>query len=108
MRVPLQTPPPKAPRLVRARVHRVELKARNFDRMTALAGCADDSDRARLIGVDLKTIRRARRGILGEVFMARTVAALRPYAETIAEQLGLDVTLDNLFGVVARQSKAAA
>lgn len=78
--------------------------------MTELAGCVDDDDRARLIGVDVKTVRRARRGILGEVFMARTVAALRPHAGAIQLKLGVEVTLDELFNVVPNRprTKAAA
>lgn len=77
----------------------VKLRAAQFDSMTIAAGCADDADRAALIGVDAKTISRARRGILGEVFMARTVVALRRHSAEIIAATGTAPSLDALFEV---------
>ena len=77
----------------------VRLRHEPFALMTRVLGCENDTQRAALIGVRPRTIRRAKDGILGEVFMARTIIALRRHSAALAE-CGLTPTLDALFEVV--------
>lgn len=71
---------------------------RSFCIMAQVAGASNDGERAALIGVDPKTVWRARQGILGHTFMAKCVAGLRRHAEELSVY-NLHPTLDALFVV---------
>jgi hypothetical protein len=86
---------------------KLQLRAEQFDLMTRVVGYASDAARARLLGVNERTMRRARQGIIGEVFVAHTVAALRRHEDALAER-NLYPTLDSLFEVVELASERAA
>jgi hypothetical protein len=85
----------------------IRLRVDRFELMTRVLGCESDLARAYLIGVDPRTISRARQGVIGEVFMAKLVTALRRNRPRLAE-LGLEPTLDDLFEVVELASDKAA
>jgi len=79
----------------------IRLRGDRFELMTRIVGAATPIERARLIGVDRKTIGRVRAGAIrpGHEFMAKTVAALRLHSAALAE-CGLVPSLDELFEVV--------
>lgn len=79
---------------------RVRLRERRFNAATAAIGCASEIARSKLIGVDERTIRRARGGVIGEVFIARTIAALQRHASELAE-IGMRPIFDEVFEVVS-------
>lgn len=81
----------------------IRLRDEQFIAMTRLLGCESDSARARLIGVTYRTIYRARRGVVGEVFIAQAIHGLRLHATTLL-RYGLTVSFDNLFEVVGPES----
>ena len=85
----------------------IRLREAQFDAMTSLLGYVNDTTRAELIGVWPKTVRRAREGIIGEQFIAKTVAALAPHAERLAK-FNLYPSLNDLFEVVPATSSRAA
>lgn len=85
----------------------IRLREEQFDAMTSLLGYGNDTTRAKLIGVWPKTVRRAREGIIGERFMAQTVAALGQHADRLAEY-NLRPTLNDLFEVVSASADQAA
>jgi hypothetical protein len=85
----------------------IRLRADRFDAMTALIGCRTDQDRAQLIDVTPRTINRARAGVIGQQFMAKTVLALGAHAEKLA-QYNLRPTLSELFEVVTTPTQRAA
>jgi hypothetical protein len=66
--------------------------------MTAILGAQNDAERAVLIQMDPKTLRRARDGVIGHEFMGKTVAGLRRHSDKLAEY-GITVSLDALFEV---------
>lgn len=70
-----------------------------LDAATRLAGYGTDLARAELLDVSDRTLRRARKGVLGEDFMAKAVAALRPHSRKLAKE-GIEVSLDSFFEVV--------
>lgn len=65
-----------------------------------MLGCESEAARARLLGVDRKTIQRARAGQVGERFVAQTISALRRYEAELAEY-GMRASFDELFEVVS-------
>lgn len=73
----------------------IRLRPDKFDLLTSAVGADTDTARAELIGVDRRTIRRVRDGVVGEAFMAQAVAALRRQGDALSL-----VTLDDLFEVV--------
>lgn len=78
----------------------IRLREDRFELLTSAVGAKSDTARAELIGVDRRTIRRVRDGVVGETFMAQAVAALR-------KRSGADVTLDDLFQVVEEPARTA-
>jgi hypothetical protein len=78
----------------------LRLRGDQFDLMTRILGCESDAARAELIGVNWRTVSRAKAGAkVGEVFIAQTIASLRRETDTLG-RYGLKPTLDNLFEVV--------
>jgi hypothetical protein len=77
----------------------IRLRVDQFDLMTRVLGLVHDEARARAIGINSKSLYRARRGALGEGFIAATVAALRRREDELAE-LNLVPSMDALFEVV--------
>jgi hypothetical protein len=67
--------------------------------MTRVLGCDSDEARARLIGVNAKTIYRARRGILGQDLIAQTLISLGDRRDELTAY-NLSPTFDELFEVV--------
>lgn len=65
----------------------------------AAIGCESDVAIATETGVTDRTVRRARDGVIGEVFMARTIAALRRNADKLHAAGLTPPTLDELFSV---------
>lgn len=77
----------------------IRLKSDRFDLMTRIVGCESDEARARLLGVSVKTIWRARRGTLGVDFIAQTLFALGCHYGELAAR-NLLPCFDELFEVV--------
>lgn len=77
----------------------IRLRVDRFELMTRIVGAATPTSRAALIGVDRKTIGRAMDGTVGEVFMVKTITALRRHTEALSA-CGLTPSLDELFEVV--------
>lgn len=82
----------------------IRLRADKFDLMTRILGCENEPARAELIGVTARTISRARAGLIGEAFMAKTIHALRQRLPEL-QRYGLDPTLDELFEVTTEPAK---
>lgn len=80
----------------------------DFDRymqLFRLIGCDSVPKIADVSGVSWRQIYRAKAGaVVGEVFMARTIAALQQHAEKLAEYGHEPPTLDDLFTVEARKA----
>lgn len=85
----------------------LRLRVDKFDLMTRVLGCESDAARAALLGLTYRTVLRARRGVVGEVFVAQTIFALQREGETLG-QYGLKPTLDELFEVVAVERERVA
>lgn len=83
----------------------IRLKAAQFDLMFTVLGLKTDPDRADLIGVSTRTVSRARDGVVGEAFMAKTVHALRQHRPEL-QRYGLFPSLDELFEVTATDPEA--
>lgn len=74
----------------------VLLRDEQFDLATRALGCTSDTARARLLDVDPKTIYRARRGVIGEEFIAKTLAVLTQHSERLSE-IGIDPSFESVF-----------
>jgi hypothetical protein len=74
----------------------VQLRADRYDAFFAAIGCEDDREIANRAGYTDRTIRRARNGQLGEVFIANTLHTLTKH--------GLTVTFDELFTVTEKRA----
>jgi hypothetical protein len=88
--------PPLAPRPRRGLIR---LRDRQFDLMTWVLNCASDEARARLIDMNAKTLYRARRGAIGEDFIAQILISLGDHHEELAK-FNLAPKFDELFEVV--------
>jgi len=78
----------------------LRLRVERFDLMTRVLGCESDTARAALINMTYQSVRRAKRdNIIGGVFVAQTIAALRRHREEL-QQYGLAPTFDDLFEIV--------
>jgi len=80
----------------------IEFNYEAFCMMAGLAGAHNDDERAALIGMDPKTIRRARGGIIGHTFMAKCVLGLRRHSSKMV-RYHLTPSLDALFIVHERE-----
>lgn len=78
-----------------------------FTVMTRVLGIESDTARANFVGVNPRTISRAREGVIGEEFIARTLSALRRREKTLAK-FGLQPTFDDLFIVIDVPAPAVA
>lgn len=80
----------------------VFLNSERFDLITRALGCDNETARARLLDVDPKTIYRARRGQIGEDFIARAIAIMRHHA-TELEAIGIKPAFEAMFEVHGKQ-----
>lgn len=85
----------------------VRLRVENFDRMTRIVGKESESARADLLGVDRRTVYRARHGVIGQEFIAKTISALRGHEELLMKTCGLEPTFENLFEIVVDEAAVA-
>jgi hypothetical protein len=80
----------------------VFLNDERFDLITRALGATNETARARLLDVDPKTIYRARRGQIGEDFLARAIAVMRQRA-TELEAIGIHPSFEAMFEVRGKQ-----
>ena len=85
----------------------IRLREARFDLITRILGCESDSARARLLDVDRKTIDRVREGRIGEEFIAKALAVLHLYADTLSE-LNISTKFEELFELVVEEPSLAA
>lgn len=79
----------------------IQLDVERYLLLFRLIGCSTLTEIAEETGVTLRQVRRARNeGAFGEVFMARTIAALQRHADVFAQYGHTPPTLDDLFRVV--------
>jgi hypothetical protein len=76
----------------------VFLNSERFDLITKALGCESEAARARLLDVDPKTIYRARRGQVGEDFIARAIAIMRHHTSEL-EAIGVRPAFEAMFEV---------
>lgn len=81
----------------------MKLRADRYAQMFAAIGCTKESDIAAAAGYTTRTIRRARNGQLGAVFIANTIHTLSRHKDKLAEH-GLTPALDELFEVVEQSA----
>lgn len=77
----------------------IRLDVARHTELFAAIGCTSDVEIAAETGVTDRTVRRARQGVLGEVFMARTIAALQRNAAKLRRKGLKPPTLGELFDV---------
>lgn len=75
---------------------KVLLKSEAFDRITLALGCETEGARARLLDVDPKTVYRARRGIVGEEFIAKTLSTMKANRSRLAK-VDISPTFESVF-----------
>ena len=85
--------------MARGRRGYIRLKADRFDLMTRVVGCESEEARAFLLGVDPKTVARARRRPADVNFIAQTLYALGCRRDELAVH-NLVPRFDELFDVV--------
>lgn len=83
----------------------VFLNAEAFDQMTKTLGSDSDLARARLLSVDPKTIYRARRGVIGEEFIARVLGLMQLHRDTLAAA-GIEPAFESVFKLDSKQVPA--
>lgn len=83
----------------------VFLNEGRFEQITKALGSDSDLARARLLAVDPKTIYRARRGVIGEEFIARAIAVLHEH-EAELKAIGVEPSFETLFEVRPKQVAA--
>jgi hypothetical protein len=84
----------------------VFLLPERFDQITKALGCESEAARSRLLDVDPKTIYRARRGAVGEDFIARAIAVMRHHSSEL-EAIGIRPSFEAMFEVRPKQRVAA-
>jgi len=75
---------------------KIVLKGEAFDLMTFALGCATEGERARLLDVNPKTVYRARRGVIGEDFIAKTLSVMTANQHRLAKA-GISPTFEAVF-----------
>ncbi|RKN45233.1 hypothetical protein [Micromonospora endolithica] len=80
----------------------IRLDVARHTELFAAIGCDSLGKIAAETGVTERTVRRARQGIIGEVFIAQTIAALQRNADALAAADLKPPTLDELFTVVTK------
>jgi hypothetical protein len=83
----------------------VLLRADRFDLITAALGHGTDLRRAVLLQVDPKTIYLARRGVVGEKFIAAVLSALERHADQLA-RLNITTAFEEVFEVGDKRTAA--
>lgn len=78
----------------------IRLDVARHTELFAAIGCDTPAKIAAETGVTERTVRRARRGVIGEVFIAQTIAALQRHDEQLRAAGVKAPTLDELFTVV--------
>lgn len=71
----------------------------NFDLMWRVVGKAEDDEIAAEIGMHPKTVARARKGVIGEDFIANTLAALGK-REHLLTMCNLEPSFEKVFRIV--------
>ncbi|SCL32222.1 hypothetical protein GA0070616_4410 [Micromonospora nigra] len=84
----------------------IRLDVARHTELFAAIGCDSPAKIAAETGVTERTVRRARQGVIGEVFMAQTVAALQRHEKTLTAAGLKPPTLDELFTVVVPPAAA--
>lgn len=78
----------------------IALNVERYRLLFRLIGCDKLTQIAAEIGLTVRQVRRAcNEGVIGEVFMARSIAALQRNAAKLAEYGHAEPTLDDLFTV---------
>lgn len=80
----------------------IQLDVARHTELFAAIGCDTVEKIAAETGVTDRTVYRARQGVIGEVFMAQTVAALHRHADELKDKGHQLPTLDELFTVITR------
>lgn len=71
----------------------------NFDLMWRVVGKVEDDDIATEIGMHPKTVSRARKGVIGEDFIANSLAALGKH-EHLLTMCNLEPSFEKVFRIV--------
>lgn len=77
------------------------LREETFDLVTRALGCKSEQARAQLLHVDPKTVYRARRGVIGEEFIAKTLTVMKANRGRLAEY-GIEPTFESVFDLTER------
>ena len=94
----------QGPRALASQV-KIRLRQERFNLITRILGCGSEAARARLFGVDYKTISRVRSGSIGEQFIAQAMAVLQHHAVDLAK-VGISTRFEELFEVVEDEAAA--
>lgn len=78
----------------------VSLRNDAFDLRCNILGATTEEARASLVGVNYRTLHSARRGGVGEKFIALTLAAFERHATVFAE-MNIPITFEDLFVTAA-------
>ncbi|PZG15064.1 hypothetical protein C1I95_20365 [Micromonospora craterilacus] len=78
----------------------IRLDVARHTELFAAIGCDTAAKIAAATGVTERTVRRARQGVIGEVFMAQTITALRRHADTLRQHGHEPPALGDLFCIV--------
>ncbi|MEU4781076.1 hypothetical protein [Micromonospora sp. NPDC023633] len=85
----------------------ISLDVERYRKLFALIGCDELTKIAVEIGMTVRQVRRAcNEGVIGEVFMARSIAALKRHADKLAEYGHEPPGLDDLFAVTTEPTAA--
>ncbi|MGI5178642.1 hypothetical protein ACQEVZ_20130 [Dactylosporangium sp. CA-152071] len=76
----------------------VFLRLDRFDLITRVLNCGSDVARSRLLDMDPKTIYRARRGVIGEEFIARLLDVMRQNEAALAA-VDIGTSFEDVFEV---------
>ena len=79
------------------------LREEPFDLVTRVLGCKSEQARAQLLHVDPKTVYRARRGVVGEEFIAKTLTVMKANEGRLAA-IGIEPIFESVFEVGERRA----
>lgn len=74
----------------------IVLRDDRFDVITRILGCKTELARAALLDVDPKTVYRARRGVIGEEFIAKTLSVMKRN-EDLLKEIGIEPKFEAVF-----------
>jgi len=83
----------------------VFLVPERFDLITKALGATNEAARARLLDVDPKTVYRARRGQVGEDFIAKAIAIMRHHTSEL-QAIGINPSFEAMFEVRGKRAIA--